>query len=254
MLKLPENVRLAYDMTSLKVAIHAAAPCPVPVKQRMMDWWGPIIHEYYGGSEGNGLTSVAPQEWLTHPGTVGRAVLGEVKICNEDGDVLPVRENGIVYFAGGAQFEYINDPQRTAEARNKHGWTTLGDIGWLDEEGYLYLTDRKSFMIISGGVNIYPQEVENVLITHPKVADVAVIGAPDDDMGEKIVAVVEPARGVIGDDELVRELREFAATHLARNKIPTQIDFIEELPRHPNGKLFKTQVRADYWSVREAKP
>jgi acyl-CoA synthetase (AMP-forming)/AMP-acid ligase II len=252
MLKLSENVRRAYDVSSLKVAIHAAAPCPVPVKQRMMDWWGPILHEYYGGSEGNGLTSVSPQEWISHPGTVGRAVLGEVKICDEDGNVLPPGENGIVYFAGGAQFEYINDPQRTAEARNKHGWTTLGDIGWLDADGYLYLTDRKSFMIISGGVNIYPQEIENVLITHPKVADVAVIGAPDEDMGEKIVAVVEPVRGAAANGALVRELREFAAARLARIKMPAQIDFVEELPRHPNGKLFKAQVRAAYWPTRNA--
>ncbi len=176
MLKLPPEARAKYDVSSLKQVFHAAAPCPVPIKEQMIAWWGPIISEYYAGTEGNGFTAINSAEWLAHKGSVGKSLTAELKICDDEGEPLPPRSEGMVYFAGGGQFEYHNDPKKTAESRNQHGWTTLGDVGWLDEEGYLYLTDRKSFMIISGGVNIYPQEIENLLITHPKVADVAVVG------------------------------------------------------------------------------
>jgi fatty-acyl-CoA synthase len=178
MLKLDDSARNRHDLSSLRIAIHAAAPCPVAIKRAMLDWWGPILHEYYAGSEGNGLTTISSPEWLEHPGSVGRAAYGVLHVCDDDGEELPPGAEGLVYFEGGGQFAYHNDPAKTAEATNRHGWTTLGDVGRVDAEGYLYLTDRKSFMIISGGVNIYPQEVENRLVTHPRVADAAVIGAP----------------------------------------------------------------------------
>ena len=192
MLKLPDEVRARYDVSSLKTAIHAAAPCPVEVKARMIEWWGPIIAEYYAGSEGNGVTVSNSQEWLTHRGTVGRAVVGKIKIVNDDDEEMPTGEIGTVYFADGPQFAYHNDPEKTQRAYNARGWSTLGDVGYLDDEGFLYLTDRKAYMIISGGVNIYPQETEDVLITHPAVADVAVFGVPNEEMGEEVKAVVQP--------------------------------------------------------------
>lgn len=191
-LKLPPELRAKYIHSSLRCVFHSAAPCPVEVKQAMLDWWGPIVHEYYSSTELNGLTAVTPEEWLRHKGTVGRAVIGKIRICDEKGNALPPRAEGVIYFEGGNRIEYHNDPEKTRQAANDHGWTTVGDIGWTDEDGYLYLTDRQSFMIISGGVNIYPQEVENLLVTHPKVADAAVIGAPDSDLGERVVAVVQP--------------------------------------------------------------
>ncbi|HEY5008652.1 MAG TPA: acyl-CoA synthetase, partial [Caulobacteraceae bacterium] len=206
MLKLSPEVRAKYDVSSLTQVFHAAAPCPIPVKEQMIAWWGPIISEYYAGTEGNGFTALNSTEWLAHKGSVGRALAGQVKICGEDGEELPTGEEGVVFFAGGGQFEYHNDPGKTAESRNRHGWTTLGDVGWLDEEGFLYLTDRKSFMIISGGVNIYPQEIENLLIGHPKVADVAVVGAPHEEMGEQVVAVVQPANWAEAGPALAEEL------------------------------------------------
>lgn len=247
MLKLPEEVRNRYDTSSLQVAFHAAAPCPVPVKQAMLDWWGPIIHEYYAGSEGNGMTAVGPTDWLARPGTVGRAVHGIVHICDEDGNELPPRETGLVYFEGQTNFEYHNDPGKTAETRNRHGWSTLGDVGWLDEEGFLFLTDRKSFMIISGGVNIYPQEIENHLVTHPAVADVAVVGAPHDEMGEQVVAVVQPTHGVQVDAALIDELTAYCRQSLSGVKTPRRFDFVDELPRHATGKLYKRLIRDRYW-------
>lgn len=192
MLKLPEAVRARYDTSSMTAVVHAAAPCPVPVKQAMIDWWGPIIHEYYSGTEACGITALSAREWLSKPGSVGRAVLGKVRILDDAYRELPVGAVGEVYFSDGPAFAYHNDPEKTAKAHSPQGWATLGDIGRLDEDGYLFLTDRKGFMIISGGVNIYPQEIENLLITHPAVADVAVIGAPDDEMGERVVAVVQP--------------------------------------------------------------
>ncbi|HUD93554.1 acyl-CoA synthetase [Sphingobium sp.] len=246
-LKLPEDVRRRYDMSSLITVFHAAAPCPVEVKQAILDWWGPILHEFYGGTEANGLTGIGPEEWLAHPGSVGRAIWGKVRVCDEGGKRLPPREIGTIYFADGAPFEYHNDPEKTAQTRNRHGWTTLGDLGWVDEEGFLYLTDRHSFMIISGGVNIYPQEIEDALITHPKVADVAIIGAPDLEMGERVVAVVEPARWEDAGPALAEELLTHLSCRIGRIKLPRQIDFDPNLPRHPNGKLLKRIVRARYW-------
>ncbi|HKT73084.1 MAG TPA: acyl-CoA synthetase [Steroidobacteraceae bacterium] len=246
MLQLPEDVRLKYDVSSMRTAIHAAAPCPQPVKHAMLRWWGPIIHEYYGGTENNGLTMISPDEWLSHPGSVGRAVVGKIRICGEAGDPVPARVEGTVYFEGGPGFVYHNDAAKTEDSRNKHGWTTLGDVGWIDEEGFLYLTDRKSFMIISGGVNIYPQEIENVLAVHPKVMDVAVIGAPDRDMGERVVAVVQPTRWEDAGPALASELQVYARERLGGVKTPRQIDFRRELPREPTGKLFKRMLRDQY--------
>jgi len=247
MLKLPEDVRPKYDLSTHRLAIHAAAPCPVPVKKEMIAWWGPILHEYYGGSESVGFTSIEADEWLTHPGSVGTAKVGFIRVCDEDDNTLPTGETGVVYFEGGPRFEYRNDPQKTADAYNKHGWATFGDIGWVDEEGYLYLTDRKSFMIISGGVNIYPQEIENHMITHPKVADVAVIGAPDPEMGERVVAVVQPVDWADATDAFAEELRAWTREHLSGVKTPRQIDFEPELPRHATGKLYKRLLRDKYW-------
>ncbi|MET0545214.1 MAG: acyl-CoA synthetase, partial [Caulobacterales bacterium] len=206
LIKLPADSRAKYDMSSLVAAIHAAAPCPVSVKRAMIDWWGPIIYEYYSGTESCGITALSADEWLKKPGSVGKAVLGVLKIVGADGGELPPGETGDVYFADGPKFEYHNDPAKTASAYNDRGWATLGDMGYVDSDGYLFLTDRKSFMIISGGVNIYPQEIENKLVTHPKIADVAVIGVPDPEMGEVVVAVVRPADGVVGDDLLAKEL------------------------------------------------
>jgi long-chain acyl-CoA synthetase len=247
MLKLDERVRERFDLSSMKVAIHAAAPCPVPIKQAMLDWWGPLIHEFYAGTEFNGFTHVTSEEWLRHRGSVGRAVFGRIHICGEGGQELPARAEGLIYFEGGNRFSYHNDPQKTAETYNASGWSTLGDIGWLDEEGYLYLTDRKSFMIISGGVNIYPQEVENVIVTHPKVADVAVIGAPDEDLGEKVVAVVQPLDWNDATEELGEEIKAYVMAQLAKFKVPRKVDFMRELPRHPTGKLYKRLIRTEYW-------
>jgi long-chain acyl-CoA synthetase len=247
MLKLPADVRARYDLSSLKSVFHAAAPCPAPVKEQMIAWWGPIVHEYYAGTEGNGFCAISAAEWLNKKGSVGRGLTAEVKICDEAGDELPPRTEGGVYFAGGGEFEYHNDPGKTAESRNRRGWTTLGDVGWLDEDGYLFLTDRKSFMIISGGVNIYPQEIENLLITHPKVADVAVIGAPHEEMGEEVVAVVQPADPTEAGDALAAELSAFARANLSHIKAPRRIDFMAELPRHATGKLYKRLIRDAYW-------
>lgn len=252
MLKLPAEIRTKYDVSSLRSVFHAAAPCPVPVKEAMIDWWGPIIHEYYAGTEANGFCFISAPDWLAHKGSVGRALNCAVKICDENGEELPPRAEGGVFFAGGASFEYHNDPTKTAESRNQHGWTTLGDVGWLDEEGYLYLTDRKSFMIISGGVNIYPQEIENLLIGHPKIADVAVVGAPHDEMGEEVVAVVQPANwGEVGED-LAAEISAFARANLSHVKAPRRVDFMRELPRHATGKLYKRLIRDAYWGKAEA--
>ena len=252
MLKLPEEIRAKYDVSSIKLAIHAAAPCPVPVKQAMFAWWGPVIHEYYAGSEGNGITWAMPDQWLAHPGTVGKAIHGILHVCDDDGNEVEPRTEGTIYFEGGNEFAYHNDPQKTADARNKHGWSTLGDIGWVDEEGFLYLTDRKSFMIISGGVNIYPQEIENHLVGHPKVADVAVIGGPHDEMGEEVIAIVQPADMADAGDDLAAELTAFCRTALSGVKTPRRIDFREELPRHPTGKLYKRLLRDEYWAKAKA--
>jgi long-chain acyl-CoA synthetase len=253
MLKLPQEVRTRYDLSSLKAVFHAAAPCPVPVKEQMIAWWGPIINEYYAGTEGNGFCVINSEEWLAHKGSVGRGLTAQVMICDEAGEPLPPRTEGLVFFAGGGQFEYYGDPKKTAESRNKHGWSTLGDVGWLDEEGYLYLTDRKSFMIISGGVNIYPQEIENLLVTHPKVADVAVVGAPHEEMGEEVVAVVQPADWTEAGPALAAELGAWVRERLSHVKSPRRIDFMAELPRHATGKLYKRLIRDTYWGKTDSR-
>ncbi len=247
MLKLAAGTRERYDVSSLRTTFHAAAPCPVEIKHAMLDWWGLIVHEFYGGTEANGLTSISPQEWMERPGSVGRPIWGIPKICDENDMVLPPRSTGTIFFAEGAPFEYHKDPEKTAASRNRFGWTTIGDLGWLDEEGYLYLTDRKSFMIISGGVNIYPQEIEDQLVLHPGVADVAVLGAPDPDMGEKVIAVVQPANWREAGPQLESELLDWLRPRLGRHKIPRQIDFVEALPRTPTGKLLKRELRDAYW-------
>ncbi|MBI5263457.1 MAG: acyl-CoA synthetase [Bradyrhizobium sp.] len=247
MLKLPEEVRKHYDVSSLKGAIHAAAPCPVDVKAKMIEWWGPILIEYYAGSEGNGVTVCTSQQWLEHRGSVGRAVVGKIKILDENDQELPAGEIGTVYFADAPVFSYHNDPEKTQRAYNSKGWSTLGDVGYLDHDGFLYLTDRKSYMIISGGVNIYPQETEDVLITHPRVADVAVFGVPNADMGEEVKAVVQPHDMKEAGSELEAELIAFCKERLSAIKCPRSIDFAAELPRTPTGKLVKRHLRDRYW-------
>ncbi|MBC5767936.1 AMP-binding protein [Ramlibacter albus] len=250
MLKLPLAMRHAYDLSSLKIAVHAAAPCPVPVKEQMIQWWGPIIHEYYGATEGLGFTACDSQEWLAHKGTVGRVLLGDMHILDAAMQPVPKGEPGQIWFKPANVFEYFNDPERTKAAFSPDGvLTTVGDVGYV-EDGFLYLTDRASFMIISGGVNIYPQETENLLITHPKVGDAAVFGIPDDDLGEQVKAVVEPLAGVQFGPALERELMDFCHANLARHKCPKSIDFTEQLPRLPTGKLYKTKLREPYWAGR----
>jgi long-chain acyl-CoA synthetase len=235
-----------YDRSSLRVAIHTAAPCPMHVKQAMINWWGPIIYEYYGATEGIGACAISSHEWLTHKGSVGRAVLGEVRICDDHGEPLPPRTEGLIYFANARPFVYHNDPDKTEENRNRYGWITIGDVGHVDEDGYLYLTDRRSFMIISGGVNIYPQEVENALMEHPAVQDAAVIGAPDDDMGERVVAVVQPTEGVKPGPSLAADIEAFLRTRISGVKMPRQFDFRTALPREPTGKLLKHLLHEEY--------
>jgi long-chain acyl-CoA synthetase len=247
MLKLPDEVRARYDVSSLKGAIHAAAPCPIDVKAKMIEWWGPVLIEYYAGSEGNGVTVSTSQQWLDHRGTVGRAVVGKIKILDENDQELPVGQIGLVYFADGPAFSYHNDTEKTKRAHNARGWSTLGDVGYLDDEGFLYLTDRKSYMIISGGVNIYPQETEDVLITHPEVADVAVFGVPNEEMGEEVKAVVQPHDMARAGEVLEAELISFCRRHLSPIKCPRSIDFEAELPRTPTGKLVKRHLRERYW-------
>jgi long-chain acyl-CoA synthetase len=256
MLKLPEEERAGFDLSAHRVAVHAAAPCPRKVKEQMFEWWGPILHEYYGGTELNGLTYVGPEDWLAHPGTVGCAVLGTIHICDDDGAELPAGEPGIVYFERDQQtFQYHKDPEKTRSAQHpKHPtWTALGDVGYVDDEGYLFLTDRASFMIISGGINVYPQEIENELIMHPKVEDVAVIGIPHPDFGEEVKAIVQPVAGVIGDAALAEELIDYARESLAAYKCPRSIDFDEELPRLPTGKLYKRLLKDRYWGNKDSR-
>ena len=253
MLKLPKEARLSFDVGTIRAAVHAAAPCPVQVKREMMKWWGPVIYEYYAGTEGNGFVACSPEDWLAHPGSVGRAILGKVHIVGEDGSELPVGEEGTVYFSDGPQFEYHNDPDKTRSAYNERGWSTLGDVGKLDEEGFLYLTDRRSFVIISGGVNIYPQEAENVLVTHPRVADAAVIGVPNEEFGEEVKAVVELLDPSEAGPEMEAELVAYCRARLADVKCPRSVDFRAELPRMPTGKLLKRLLRDEYWQGRASK-
>ncbi|WP_040517743.1 acyl-CoA synthetase [Gordonia neofelifaecis] len=252
MLKLPDDVRASYDVSSLKVAIHAAAPCPAEVKRKMIDWWGPVITEYYAATEAAGVTLIGSADSLTHPGSVGRAVLGIVHICGPDGDDVPTGEVGTVYFERDEMpFTYHNDPAKTAEAQHpRHdNWATTGDLGYVDDEGFLYLTDRKAFTIISGGVNIYPQESENVFINHPAVYDVGVIGLPDDDLGERPVGFVQLMDDVDPSDQLAEELIQFAKAELASFKVPKDIRFVKDLPRTPTGKLVKGELRKQVLGV-----
>src|SRR5690348_2984067 len=248
MLKLPEDVRHRYDLSSLEIAIHAAAPCPALVKEDIIKWWGPIIHEYYGATEGLGFTACNSQEWLAHRGTVGRVLAGKLHVFDDAMKELPLGTPGTLWFETATPFEYFNDPEKTAEARSGDGtMSTVGDVGYVDGDGYLYLTDRATFMIISGGVNIYPQECENLLITHPKVADAAVFGVPNVDLGEEVKAVVQLMPGVPAMQATTDELLAFCGQHLARQKVPRSVDFEAELPRLPTGKLYKRLLRDRYW-------
>lgn len=249
MLKLPDEARRSIDVSSMQCAIHAAAPCPVAIKEQMIEWWGPIIYEYYSATEGTGATLIDSQQWLEHKGSVGRPVLSAVHVLGAEGKELPAGEPGVIWFEPQTahSFQYYKDPDKTAQAHNSRGWSTVGDIGYLDEDGYLYLTDRASFMIVSGGVNIYPQEAENLLVTHPKLMDAAVFGIPDDEMGEAVHAVVQPVDMADAGDDLGRELMAFCRDNLAHYKCPRSIDFIAELPRHETGKLYKRQLRDRYW-------
>ncbi len=253
MLKLDDQVREGYDVSSLKMCVHAAAPCPVAVKEQMIDWWGPVIHEYYAGTEGNGFVYCNSEMWLAHKGTVGLPINCTVHIVGDDGEDVPVGSEGTIYFEGGGTFEYHGDPEKTADSRHEKGWSTLGDVGKLDDDGFLYLTDRKAYMIITGGVNVYPQEAENVLTMHPKVFDVAVIGVPNEDFGEEVKAVVQPADGVEGSPELARELIDFCRQQLSDVKCPRSVDFRDELPRHPTGKLYKRLLKDEYWANHESR-
>jgi fatty-acyl-CoA synthase len=255
MLKLPDDVRNRFDVSSLDVAIHAAAPCPVEVKEKMMEWWGPKLWEYYSATEMNGMTVIGPDEWMKKRGSVGRAVLGKIHICDEEGNELPAGETGSIYFERETMpFVYHEEPEKTRAAQHPvhPNWTTVGDVGHVDEDGYIFLTDRKAFMIISGGVNIYPQEIEDVLVLHPAIADVAVIGVPDSDMGEQVKAVVQLTSGREGSDAMAQEIMEFVRSRLASYKVPRSIDFVNEIPRSPVGKLLKQEIRARYWPAKAA--
>jgi len=246
MLKLPEQVRTRYDVSSLKRVIHAAAPCPVEVKKAMMDWWGPIVDEYYASSEAIGATFIFAEDWLKHPGSVGKPLNSVVHILDEDGNELPPGRPGEIYFEGGNTFEYLNDPEKTAKSRNEKGWVTVGDIGYVDEEGFLYLTDRRHHMIISGGVNIYPQETENMLVTHPKVMDAAVFGIPDPEMGQQVKAVVQTVDPADATEEFAAELIAWLRDRLAHYKCPKSISFEPQLPRTDTGKLYKQELIKKY--------
>jgi long-chain acyl-CoA synthetase len=253
MLKLTDAERADRDLSSLRSVVHAAAPCATEVKRRMIEWWGPIIHEYYSGTEGGGMTWVSSEQWVAHPGSVGPAIWGAVHICDDEGTELPTGADGVVWFGGrGNTFEYNNDPEKTRQTFNERGWSTLWDVGHLDEDGFLYLTDRKQFMIVSGGVNIYPQEIEDVLVLHPAVADVAVFGVPDPEMGEEVKAVVEPAPGAQAGPDLAEEILSFCRAHLSHYKCPRSVDFTDALPRGENGKLYKKGLRDAYWATPNA--
>jgi len=253
MLKLPEEVLRRYDLSSHRLAVHAAAPCPIPVKKAMIDWWGPIVYEYYSATEAIGATEIGSEEWLAHPGSVGRPTVGTPHIVGDDGSELQPGGIGTVYFDGGHRFAYHNDPDKTANSYNERGWATVGDVGYLDEDGYLHLTDRKANMIVSGGVNIYPQETENVLITHPQVADVAVLGVPSPDFGEEVKAVVELVDPALACPALERELIDFCREQLSKLKCPRSVDFEAKLPRAENGKLYKRRLVERYWEGHETR-
>jgi long-chain acyl-CoA synthetase len=252
MLKLPDAARRRHDLSSHRLAVHSAAPCPVEVKERMLEWWGPIIHEYYSGSESIGLCAITPQEWLKHKGSVGRPVRGALHIVGDDGREVPAGKSGLVYFETATSLMYHNDPEKTARAHNERGWATMGDIGHVDAEGYLYLTDRRDYVIISGGVNIYPQECENVLETHPKVADVAIFGVPNEEFGEEVKAVVVAQDPASAGPALERELIDYCRSRISTLKCPKSVDFVARLPREPTGKLMKKQLRDQYRAAAHA--
>ena len=241
LLKLPEEVRRRYDLSSLQRVVHAAAPCPPEVKRAAIEWLGPIVYEFYSGSEGSGFCAIGPEEWLAHPGSVGRSLMGAAHIVGDDGEDVPVGEEGQVWFESATRFEYHGDAEKTATAWNDRGWSTMGDIGRVDADGYLYLTDRVAHTIISGGVNIYPREAEDVLIVHPSVMDVGVVGVPDDDMGERVVAFVQL---IDGADVPAGELLAWCRDRLTHYKCPTEVRFVDELPRLPTGKLQKRALLA----------
>ncbi|PLS21223.1 acyl-CoA synthetase [Neptunicoccus cionae] len=247
MLRLPRAEREASDLSSLKVIFHAAAPCPQEVKRQILDWVGPILIEYYAGSEANGVTVSTSQDWLKYPGTVGRSLIGDIVVVGKDGTELPAGEIGDVYFDSGIEFSYRADPEKTAKAYLRPGCSTLGDVGHVNEEGFLFLTDRASYTIISGGVNIYPQETEDLLACHPDVADVAVFGVPNEDLGEEVKAVVQLECGVEPLPAKAEELMEYCRARLSRIKAPKSIDFRKELPRTPTGKLTKRKLKDEYW-------
>jgi acyl-CoA synthetase (AMP-forming)/AMP-acid ligase II len=254
LLKLPNDVRTRYKTTSLTHIFHAAAPCPIDIKQQTIEWLGPIVHEYYAGSEGNGFVYCNSEQWLAHPGTVGQSLQGVIHILDDDGNELEIGQTGTIYFETQATFEYHNDPEKTKASKDSlgRGWSTLGDIGYLDKEQFLYLTDRKAFMIIAGGVNIYPQEAENVLVSHPDVIDVAVFGIPNEEFGEEVKAVVQPTVMPASPEDakkLERVLIEHCKTSLASFKCPKSVDFRTELPRHPTGKLYKRLLKDEYWAA-----
>jgi long-chain acyl-CoA synthetase len=246
MLKLPEATRNSYDLSSLQRVMHAAAPCPVEIKKQMIDWWGPIVDEYYASSEAIGSTLISAEEWLAHPGSVGKPMNCQIHILDEDGNELPPGRAGEIYFEGGFSFEYLNDTEKTAASREKHGWTTVGDVGYVDDDGYLFLTDRRHHMIISGGVNIYPQEAENLLVTHPKVLDAAVFGIPDDEMGQSVKAAVQTVDPAAASNEFADELLTWLRERLAHYKCPRSISFEAQLPRTDAGKLFKHELVEKY--------
>jgi len=246
MLKLPAAVRDSYDVSSLERIMHAAAPCPVEIKRQMIEWWGPIVDEYYASSEAIGSTLITAEDWLEHPGSVGRPMGGALHIVDEDGNELPPGQPGEIYFDSGASFEYLNDAEKTAASRHPRGWMTVGDIGYLDEDGYLYLTDRRHHMIISGGVNIYPQEAENTLVAHPRVLDAAVFGIPDDEMGQSVKGVVQLVDPAEATDEFAEELLRWLRERLAHYKCPRSLSFEEQLPRTDTGKLYKQTLIEKY--------
>jgi fatty-acyl-CoA synthase len=246
MLKLPSTVRDSYDLSSLQRVMHAAAPCPVEIKKQMIDWWGPIVDEYYASSEAIGSTLISAEEWLAHPGSVGKPMMCQIHILDVDGNELPPGQAGEIYFEGGFSFEYLNDVEKTEASRDKHGWTTVGDVGYVDEDGYLYLTDRRHHMIISGGVNIYPQEAENLLVTHPKVLDAAVFGIPDDEMGQSVKAAVQTVDPADATDKFADDLLAWLRDRLAHYKCPRSISFEAQLPRTDTGKLYKNELVKKY--------
>lgn len=246
MLKLPTDVRCSYDVSSLERVMHAAAPCPIEIKKQMIDWWGPIIDEYYASSEAHGSTLITAEEWLAHPGSVGRPMAGALHILDEERNEVAPGKAGEIYFEGGVDFEYLNDAAKTESSRDSRGWATVGDIGYVDEEGYLYLTDRRHHMIISGGVNIYPQEAENLLVTHPKVMDAAVFGIPDDEMGQQVKAAVQTVEPSDANDAFAGELLCWLRDRLAHYKCPKSISFESRLPRTDTGKLYKQELIAKY--------